>query len=409
MGSAKINGTAAVFLLVLTTTAPDLSAQSFEDKLQALKDSAAKTHSEALLVYSEGQLIHESYFGKGSPDRITETMSCTKSIVAIGVAALIEDGLIDSLDVPIHRFYPEWKQGLKVNITVRHLLEMTSGIQNKMNTGEEIYPSSDFVQLALTAELTESPGEVFRYNNKALNLLAGIFHAATDGLKMDNYIAQRIFEPLRIERFNWTRDPAGNPHVMSGCQLTPPDFAKLGLLVLNSGKFEGEQVICESAVSEIFKPSAKNREYGLLWWIDYDETKYVVTPGHIAALRDACLPEEALAKMTELQGEYESRKAFANAVDQVFGENSWSDGLRITETFGAGPFHKKYNLGGEFRLFEKAVSGPPVYFALGYLGNFLAVIPHADAVVVRTISGASFTGPNDNFRAFPEMVRDIFD
>lgn len=107
---------------------------------------------------------------------------------------------------------------------------MSSGLQNVPNAGEEIYPSNDFVQLALCAELANKPGEIWNYNNKSLNLLGGVIKKIT-GKRMDNYIRERLFKPLGITNIGWTLDSAGNPHLMSGCQIKPKDFIKIGLLL----------------------------------------------------------------------------------------------------------------------------------------------------------------------------------
>lgn len=125
--------------------------------------------------------------------------------------------------------------------------DLTSGVQNYPHTGIEIYPSPDFVKLALAAELSERPGEVYRYNNKSLNLVAGIFQHVT-GKRMDSYIGERLFKPLGILDYRWSLDPSGNPHMMSGCQIKPHDFVKLGMLVANEGKFDGSQII-DKAIS----------------------------------------------------------------------------------------------------------------------------------------------------------------
>lgn len=89
-------------------------------------------------------------------------------------------GKLTSIDEPVHAFFPEWRQGRKRDITVRMLMEHTSGLQNVPMTTLEIYPSPDFVQLALCAELDAEPGTTFAYNNKAVNLLAGIVERADD-------------------------------------------------------------------------------------------------------------------------------------------------------------------------------------------------------------------------------------
>lgn len=120
-------------------------------KLQILLKKAEDTHSEAVIIYKDNQLVAEKYFGIGNEDRKVEAMSCTKSIVGLAVACLLTDGLIESLDTPITDFYPEWKQGQKQLITIRHLVNMTSGMQNNPNASVEIYSNDDFVQLALTS------------------------------------------------------------------------------------------------------------------------------------------------------------------------------------------------------------------------------------------------------------------
>ncbi len=99
-------------------------------------------------------------------------MSCTNCILGLAVGCMLTDKLIDILDIPVFNYFPEWKQGQKRFITIRHLVNMTSGLQNNTNGFIEIYPSPDFVQLALCAELSNKPGEVWAYNNKSLNLMA---------------------------------------------------------------------------------------------------------------------------------------------------------------------------------------------------------------------------------------------
>jgi CubicO group peptidase (beta-lactamase class C family) len=98
------------------------------------------------------------------------------------------------------------------------LLNQTSGLQNLRTTTPEIYPSPDFVQLALAAELSSDPGSKFSYNNKAVNLLVGVVKQAS-GMRMDQYVATEVFEPLVIKDFTWTLDRAGNPHGMAGLQI----------------------------------------------------------------------------------------------------------------------------------------------------------------------------------------------
>lgn len=231
-------------------------------QLSELLQRAAATHSDAVLVLKDGKPLAE-YYSKAGKRKI-ELMSCTKSIVNFGIGRLIDQGKIKSLDQPVYEFYPEWKQGRKQLITIRHLLDHTSGLQNVPTTDVEINPAPNSIQLALAAELKTDPGKVFSYNNKAVNLLAGIIERAS-GKRMDIYFRDEIFKPMGIVDFNWATDPAGNPLVMAGLELTAEDFAKFGELILNKGLWGSTRIVGEHWIEESMTPQAAYHSYGLLW------------------------------------------------------------------------------------------------------------------------------------------------
>ena len=107
---------------------------------------------------------------------------------------------------------------------------------------QEVESSPDVVQLALAAELTDEPGTHFYYNNKAVNLLAGIVQKAS-GKKMDALLRSDVFGPLGITDFVWVRDSAGNPFSYARLEILPEDMAKLGQLALDRGRWQGKQLI----------------------------------------------------------------------------------------------------------------------------------------------------------------------
>ena len=99
--------------------------------LEKLRKRAEEARSDAVVILKDGQLVADWDFGQKRG--VIETMSATKSIVSLAIGRLIDSGKIKSLDQPISDFYPEWKQGRKKLITVRHLLNHTSGLQNLPN------------------------------------------------------------------------------------------------------------------------------------------------------------------------------------------------------------------------------------------------------------------------------------
>lgn len=391
MDYAKIRVGTIILLLVLNTIG---YAQSINQvKVDTLLKYAERSNSEAVIIYKDNKLVAEKYFGIGKPKQKIETMSCTKSIVGLAVACMLSDGLIDSLDVPVSNYYPEWKQGQKKDITIRHLVNMTSGMQNVPNTTIEIYPAPDFVQLALTAELDNKPGEVFNYNNKSLNLMAGVIKKIT-GKRMDAYIGERLFKPLGIKDFGWSLDNAGNPHVMSGCQITPSDFIKIGMLVLNKGKYNTVQVIAEKFIQELVKPCKQFDGYGMLWWIDYELTTGVIDDEIIAELTKANVSPVFMDKFSKMKGAYASFEEFGQKLNSIFGTEGMKE---ISE-----------NIQARNLSYVKVVkSGNITYRAEGYLGNYLIVDPNSNIVAVRMISEKSFRDENDGFFAFGKLVSEI--
>jgi len=166
-------------------------------RLAALLERARETRTDDLAISWHG-VTRSWAFGEGA--RLTQggstrsepiqTMSVTKSVVGLVIGRLVTLGKLASIEEPVHALFPEWRQGRKKLITVRMLLEHTSGLQNVPMTVEEIYPSPDFVQLALAAELEAEPGTAFAYNNKAVNLLAGVVERA-DGRKLEPRLGSR--------------------------------------------------------------------------------------------------------------------------------------------------------------------------------------------------------------------------
>lgn len=357
----------------------------------ALDRAARASHTDALLVLHDGAPVIEWSVG---PDEPIELMSATKSVVGLAVGRLLTMGLLDSLDQPVHTVYPEWRQGRKRAITVRHLLTHTSGLQDLPSTDPEVYPSPDVVQLALAAELDDTPGRTYRYSNKAVNLLAGLVHRLS-GRPLDRFVADELFRPLGIERFVWMHDPAGTPYAMAGLALRARDLARLGTLVLERGTWNGQRLIDPAVVEAMFTPSARLPTYGLLWGLVPDRTRYTLDTARVDALDATRVSPDDLARVRTLGGRtFDSREALEAAVADAFGP-TW----RATLTT---------RLGGTAvgLLFRRDVDRIVGAYAEGYLGQSLLVLPESRIVAVRQIRQRPTHVPDtDDFRDFRDRVR----
>ncbi|MGH2586134.1 MAG: serine hydrolase domain-containing protein [Dehalococcoidia bacterium] len=357
----------------------------------ALVQRAEETHSDALVVRHNGHVIGEWRFGS-ERDPI-QTMSCTKSVVSLAVGALIDDGAISSLDQPVHEFYPEWRQGAKQRITIRHLLNHTSGLQNVFNTEAEIYPSPDVIRLALAAELSDEPGTYFSYNNKAVNLLAGVVERAA-GERMDRYLQNRIFAPLGIAEFDWTLDPAGTPYAMAGLALRAADLAKIGQLVLDCGVWNGVRLISEGWVDASFAPGQPHVDRcGLLWWRVPAYERFVIDDERFADLEVAGVDATFLDALRPLANiTFDTRPAYQHALGEVLGPE-WA--VRIVDEI------ERRGL-----LLSKRTAGEIVaYESNGWLGQYLVVYPAAGIVAVRLIRDSpAYNADTDGFPDFVQQV-----
>lgn len=241
-----------------TTQDPELRSA-----LCTIERRAEATRSDAVLVLHRGVPV----LSAGDPDEPVHVMSVTKSVVALAIGRMLLDGDLESLDVPVSELLPAWRQGRKAEITIRHLLTHTSGLQDVSNAGLEIEPAPDVVALAIAAEVESDPGSAFRYNNKAVNLLPWIVEELT-GEPIDRYLERTVFADLGIGRVTWLRDPAGTPYGMAGLTIGAADLARLGRLVGNGGVWEGRPVIDSAFARAAVEPQHELHErHGLLWWL----------------------------------------------------------------------------------------------------------------------------------------------
>ena len=363
--------------------------------LERLVKRAEETHSDSLVILKDGKLVGEWRFGK--PAEPIEVMSVTKSVVNLAIGRLVETKKIESIDVPVATFYPEWKGTPKEKILIRHLLDHTSGLAANRNA-MEVYQSKDVVRLALDADPAQEPGTEFFYNNKAINLLAGIVEKAS-GRKLDEYLRDELFAPLGVTRFYWMRDSAGNPHGMAGLKLDALDLAKIGQLMLDQGVFQGgpgRRLLSPQWVAASTRPAQQlNPGCGLLWWVRSEWSKMEITPETIAAWRQGGADPAFLEKLAPLVGKPLPQEDLAKELDKIFGP-------------GQGFPAYAENVSNKRLPQPKNTRGPQIGFAAnGHLGQHVQVLTGPRIVAVRQIRQESYKGEADGFDDFGKLVKEL--
>ena len=224
---------------------------------------------ESLLILKNNKLIIEEYFYGYNRTRLHGIASCTKSITSLLLGIALERHKEIKVDKPIFDFFPEYddlKTEEKKQITLRHALTMTAGFQ--LGNGKEMVETDDWLRYILSRPMGAKPGEKFLYNDGLSILLGGIIHFL-EGKHAQYYAEEFLFGPLGISEYTWETHQNGMPQCGGGLSLLPRDMAKIGLLVLNDGKWQNKQVVPEEWIRESTKlrmPESKYFDYGYQWW-----------------------------------------------------------------------------------------------------------------------------------------------
>ena len=174
--------------------------------------------------------------------------SITKAVTSLGIGIAADKGYFD-LDDKVIAFFPKKlpesiSENLS-NITIRHLLTMTSGIHE--NTYGALYPQKDWVAAFLAQEFSHEPGTYFRYSSHASHMLSAIIEIVT-GQNLLDFLDIHLFSPLDIPKLQWETGPDGIIAGGMGLSLAPVSVTKIGYLLLNNGEFFGKRIISSDYV-----------------------------------------------------------------------------------------------------------------------------------------------------------------
>lgn len=214
--------------------------------------------------------------------RLHTMQSVTKTITSILIGIARTRGEFPGLDTPALDFFPAREianlDARKQRITVRHLLTMTAGFEWDEMASEYTDPRNncaamekcdDWVRYALDQPMAAEPGTVYVYSSGVTQLLAEIFQQAT-GKDIGAYAEASLFAPLGILENYWKRTPLGLADTEGGLYLHPSDLARLGVLWLQGGEWQGRRIVSAEWVAESVVPAivaSPVADYGFQWWL----------------------------------------------------------------------------------------------------------------------------------------------
>ncbi len=376
-----------------------LLGQGFNTEiLDKIRKGATATNSDAVIIYQDGKVIYQHL--NQDKEKPVYIASAGKSLVSMAIGKLLDNGQLSSLDQPLYTLFPEWKQGQKKLITVKMLLNHTSGLQDFRNASLEVEPAPDYknenvIKLALAAEIQTPPGENVFYSNKATALLGGVIEKAS-GKPMDQYFKEHFFDPLNITDYDWIRDKAGNPTAHGAFVLKPSDLLKFGIVMLNKGVYGGKRILSEKWVEQSVEQGQElDPIWGLLWWRLPESAYYTVDDEIIAEWQKAGVSHAFIKSIEPMKGKvYNSKEAFFEALETLLGKNMWE-----TLEKELPQYVRLRN-----RIFSDKLRG---YYAEGFRGNYLVIIPEHNLVALRVADHEGFDYEKDGFHEFVELVANL--
>ncbi|MCB1011725.1 MAG: beta-lactamase family protein [Microthrixaceae bacterium] len=226
--------------------------------------------SNCLVVTRDGRLVDEWYWNDTGPDSTQEVFSASKSFTDVLVGIAADDGDLSVTD-KASKWIPEWSDTPSDEVTVEHLLNNTSGRYHDLATdyGQMAVQAPDKTAFAIGLDQEAEPGTTWVYNNSAIQTLEAVLSGAT-GEDMADFAQDRLFTPLGMDDSGWARDPAGNPMAFIGVRSTCRDMARFGLMALNHGDWDGQQVVSAEWMEQSTGESSQdlNAAYGWLWWLN---------------------------------------------------------------------------------------------------------------------------------------------
>ena len=250
----------------------------------------------SFMLYRHGNVVAESWSWPYESHRPHIMHSLTKSVTACGVGLAIDEGHF-SLEDKVVSFFdgelPDVVSDELAAMSVRDLLTMQAGHAESVS-GSVFRPiKTSWVVEFFKIPVVSEPGTEFLYSS-ALSFILSAIVTRTTGEAVRDYLEPRVFKPLGISGLTWGSSPNGISSGGNGLTWMTADSLKLGILHLNKGQWDGQQVLPRSWVEGATRAQVPAGHYGYQWWVNEPADAYyavgafgqysVVFPKHDAVL-----------------------------------------------------------------------------------------------------------------------------
>jgi CubicO group peptidase (beta-lactamase class C family) len=237
----------------------------------------------AVMIVKDGLLVVDEYFNGADRTNILPIASTTKSLVSLLVGIALDESISNkSVDSPLREFFPSYADLFtsqeKRSITLYHVLTMTAGLDwdestfphpDERNPNTKMYQVDDPIHFILNTKSHSPPGKHWNYNSGLSVLLGEVVHNLS-GEHIDVFAESHLFDPLKFTRYQWNKSENGTLWSNGDLYIRPRDLAKVGQLVLNEGKWNGQQIVSAKWIKESTRFKTRARygcSYGYQWWL----------------------------------------------------------------------------------------------------------------------------------------------
>ncbi len=242
--------------------------------------------SVAFLIIKNDSIQYEQYVNGYDTLNIVPSFSMAKSITSILIGCALQDGLIKNLQEPITNYIPEMKPNGFKEVTIEHVMQMTSGIAfnesywNPMGEAAKFYYGDQLSNNTSKLKLANPPGTRFNYVSGNTQILGLILQRALGPKPITEYLQEKLWTPLGMEySASWSLDNKNGIEKTFCClNARAKDFAKIGSMFLHNGFFNGQQIVTADWVKQSTIPDiTKGGEsfYKYQWWLLGNDGDYM--------------------------------------------------------------------------------------------------------------------------------------
>lgn len=234
---------------------------SCKEKITSLEQISNEKEVFSAIVVKDGKTLFNQYYNGKTENDLLNIQSETKSIMAILTGIAIDSGFIKSVNQPISDFFPQIlsdEDATKKEITIRHLLNQTSGLKDfEYPELEKWITDTNPSNLFIEQPMVSKPGTTYEYNTAGVHLLSVIISKATQ-METATFADITLFKALNITNYKWEKLNDGY-HDGGGLSLwmKTNDLVTIGQLLLNKGQINNTQVVSKQWVTQLFSNENK--------------------------------------------------------------------------------------------------------------------------------------------------------